>query len=140
MVLAASATSRGATGGATLPGPPSGGTGVEARMPGPDAGPVDRTGAERAVPAMKLAVATWYGPGLYGRHTACGLVLRRSTRGVAHRNLPCGKLVRVFYRGRLATVTVIDRGPRMRGVSWDLAEATARELGFVRTGRIKVLH
>jgi rare lipoprotein A len=74
------------------------------------------------------AIATWYGPGLFGRHTACGERLTPSTLGVANRTLPCGTRVSILYDGRSITVPVIDRGPYVGGVSWDLTEATARAL------------
>jgi hypothetical protein len=85
------------------------------------------------------ATATWYGPGFWGRRTACGRRLRRSTVGVAHRTLPCGTLVDVYYRGRVATVPVIDRGPFEKGRDWDLTQAAARRLGVKATVRIGVL-
>jgi rare lipoprotein A len=88
---------------------------------------------------MSVRVATWYGPGFYGRRTACGLRLGRTTPGVAHRRLPCGTSVTLYYRGRFATVPVIDRGPHVPGVTWDLTAATARNLGFRRTGKIRSL-
>ena len=71
------------------------------------------------------AVASWYGPGFYGRRTACRLKLTRSLLGVAHKKLPCGTEVALLYRGESITVPVVDRGPFIRGRSWDLT-ATAR--------------
>ena len=43
--------------------------------------------------------ATWYGPGFWGKSTACGTVLTPTTIGVAHRKLPCGTTV-TFGCGR----------------------------------------
>ena len=80
--------------------------------------------------------ATWYGPGLYGNHLACGGRLRTRTLGVAHKSLPCGTKVALRYRGRTVVVPVIDRGPYARGVSYDLTEATARKLGVTQTTRL----
>jgi rare lipoprotein A (peptidoglycan hydrolase) len=82
-------------------------------------------------------VATWYGPGLWGHRTGCGTTLRRRTWGVAHRTLPCGKLVWVRFRGRSIAVPVVDRGP-YSGASWDLTERTARYLRFKRHGHARV--
>jgi rare lipoprotein A (peptidoglycan hydrolase) len=82
------------------------------------------------------AVATLYGPGFYGRRTACGVVLRRSTIGVAHRWLPCGTRVSVYYEGRSMIVPVIDRGPYAHGANWDLTVATGRALGIDTTAKI----
>lgn len=82
-------------------------------------------------------VATWYGPGFYGNRTACGRTLKTDTLGVAHRTLPCGTMVGLYYRGRTIEVPVIDRGPYSHA-NWDLTSATARKLGFSGTGEIGV--
>ncbi len=73
--------------------------------------------------------ATWYGPGFYGRTTACGRTLRRTTLGVAHRRLPCGTVVNFLYRRRTIAVKVIDRGPYGEA-DWDLTKATKDRLHF----------
>ena len=82
------------------------------------------------------AVASWYGPGFYGRTTACGQRMTRSLLGVAHKKLPCGTEVALTYRGRSITVPVVDRGPFRPGRRWDLTSATAEALGFTFTDRI----
>jgi hypothetical protein len=82
------------------------------------------------------AVATWYGPGLFGRPLACGGRLRRTTLGVANRRLRCGTEVALMYNGRTLTVPVIDRGPFSKGASWDLTQATVRALGVTGTAQI----
>jgi peptidoglycan hydrolase-like protein with peptidoglycan-binding domain len=89
---------------------------------------------------MRLRRATWYGPGLYGNRTACGMTLRRSTLGVAHRSLPCGTPVTFYHHGRFVTVSVIDRGPFRRGVEWDLTAAAAKALGMASTSRLRTIH
>lgn len=83
-----------------------------------------------AVTVYRPGFATIYGPGLYGRHTACGERLRRSTIGVANRTLPCGTEVSLYYHGRALVVPVIDRGPYANGADWDLTVATAGALGM----------
>ena len=81
------------------------------------------------------ARATWYGPRSSGVwRTACGTSLTSTTMGVAHRGLPCGSRVEVFYRGRSLVVPVIDRGPFVSGVDWDLTLAAADALGFTAAG------
>ena len=80
--------------------------------------------------------ATWYGPGFYGKRTACGQRLTSRLLGVAHRTLPCGTLVRLFNNGRTVTVPVVDRGPFAHGAGYDLTAATARALGVTATTRI----
>jgi len=81
------------------------------------------------------AKASFYGPGFFGRQTACGQTLTPDVMGVAHRRLPCGTLVLIMYRGREVTVPVIDRGPFNGTYDWDLTQATADALGF-QTGGI----
>ncbi len=78
-------------------------------------------------------IATWYGPGFYGHRTACGETLTRHILGVAHRTLPCGTPVTLYYGGRSITVPVIDRGPYANGATFDLTSATAQALGITET-------
>src|SRR5271157_258881 len=59
----------------------------------------------------KTGIATWFGPGFYGKKTACGQTMTPALVGVANRTLPCGTLVKVSYHGHLLTLPVIDRGP-----------------------------
>lgn len=77
---------------------------------------------------------TWYGPGFFGRRTACGQRLRSGTWGIAHRTLPCGTLVHLGLRGRTVVVPVVDRGP-YSGATIDLTQRTARHLRFTNVGR-----
>ena len=114
------------------------GTGVyrlRARFPGNafHAGDVARL---RAVSVYSPGGASWYGPGFYGGRTACGQTLTGSIKGVAHRSLPCGTRVRLYYHGRSVTARVIDRGPYHGGRSWDLTPATKQALGFGSTGTV----
>jgi rare lipoprotein A len=137
-ILLAGATSRAATtGGTAVPGT----GGAPPGAPAPDAAASDPAQSElqARIASLPTEIATWYGPGFFGRRTACGRILRRSTQGVAHRRLPCGTPVTFYYRGRLKTVPVIDRGPYTRRVSWDLTAATARDLGVRRTSRVRAL-
>jgi rare lipoprotein A len=90
-----------------------------------------------AFSAFRSGGATWYGPGLYGRQTACGQTLRPGTLGVAHRNLPCGTVVKFAFGGRQVVTRVIDRGPYATGFAWDLTNGTREALGFEGSGRIR---
>jgi rare lipoprotein A (peptidoglycan hydrolase) len=82
------------------------------------------------------ARVSWYGPGFYGGHTACGYTLTTSLQGVANRTLPCG--TRVTFRnpatGRTITVPVVDRGPYVSGRNWDLTGGACTALGACVTG------
>jgi hypothetical protein len=86
-----------------------------------------------SVTGYRPAKATYFGPGLFGRRTACGQRLTRSLRGIAHRTLPCGSVVELVYGGRVLRAPVVDRGPFTRGIRYDLTQATARDLGFEQT-------
>jgi rare lipoprotein A len=97
--------------------------------------------AAASTPALVTTVyrpslATQYGPGFYGRKTACGQKLRPGTIGVANRTLKCGMDVAIYYQGRALEVPVIDRGPYANGADWDLTEATGRALGIAGTAQI----
>jgi rare lipoprotein A len=94
-----------------------------------------------ATPSMTITVyrpskATLYGPGFYGKRTACGQKLRPGTIGVANRTLKCGESVAIYYQGRTLVVPVIDRGPYANGADWDLTMATGKALGIDGTSQI----
>jgi hypothetical protein len=94
-----------------------------------------------ATPSLTTTVyrpsrATEYGPGFYGKKTACGQRLRRGTIGVANRTLKCGESVAIYYHGRTLVVPVIDRGPYANGADWDLTVATGTALGITGTAQI----
>jgi hypothetical protein len=120
--------------GACTPGLAQGATGgASAPPPGGEA----QASQGLAFAPMQLAGATWYGPGLYGRHTACGQLLQPQTIGVANRDLPCGTTVKFVYHGRQLITRVIDRGPYSHGNDWDLTNGARRALGFEGSGTIR---
>ncbi|MEY2441318.1 MAG: rare lipoprotein, partial [bacterium] len=88
------------------------------------------------VNVYRPALATYYGPGLYGNKTYCGQVLTPFLLGVAHRRLPCGTPVAILFDRREIIVPVVDRGPFRDGYDWDLTQATADALGFTTSGAI----
>ena len=79
---------------------------------------------------------SWYGPGFYGKRTACGVAMTRSLVGVAHKSLACG--TRITFRnpanGRVVTAPVVDRGPDVAGRTWDLTGGLCKKLGHCHTG------
>jgi hypothetical protein len=91
---------------------------------------------ETSLSIFRPVVATWYGPGLYGHRTACGEMLTRHILGVAHRSLPCGTPVTLYYGSQSITVPVIDRGPYANGATFDLTSATAQALGITETVKL----
>jgi rare lipoprotein A len=108
------------------------------------AGGIASKSAVTATPQVTLSVylpiiATWYGPGFFGNHTACGELLTTTLVGVADRTLPCGTPVSVTYDGHTLTVPVIDRGPYSGAATLDLTEAAAQELGMSETSPVGML-
>src|SRR5438270_9948736 len=90
--------------------------------------------APSAAKVRRVALATWFGPGFYGKRTACGQTLTPGVVGVANRTLPCGTLVRVTYTGHTLTIPVLDRGPYSHiGADWDLTAGAAQALGTTQT-------
>jgi rare lipoprotein A len=105
---------------------------ARARVSAPGAAPrsVGRLNVYRS------ALASWYGPGLYGQRLGCGGTLSAGVLGVAHKSLPCGSRVTLRHGGRIVRVRVIDRGPYVGGREYDLTAATAQRLGFSGHGAI----
>jgi Lytic transglycolase len=81
---------------------------------------------------------SWYGPGFYGRRTACGQAMTESLVGVAHKTLPCG--TRITFKnpanGRIVTAPVVDRGPYVAGRQWDLTGGLCLKLAHCYTGSL----
>ena len=96
--------------------------------------------SELAFGPTRTAGASWYGPGLYGRQTACGQTLRATTIGVAHRSLPCGTPVRFTYNGLsvVAAVRITAKGwlTTMAGSNSMPAETKNRTAKASRSGSV----
>jgi rare lipoprotein A len=99
-------------------------------------GPAGKHGLGR-LNVYRNALASWYGPGLYGGHLSCGGTLDAGDLGVAHKSLPCGTKVTLRHHGHVVRVPVIDRGPYSGAREYDLTEATAHRLGFTGYGSIQ---
>jgi hypothetical protein len=112
---------------------------VRAVTPGSEVQAAATAAPTAPVTVYRGARSTWYGPGLYGHHTACGQVLSHRIMGLAHRTLPCGTPVEVWFGGRSVTVPVIDRGPFSNGAHYDLTSATAQQLGMTETSMVGVV-
>ncbi len=92
------------------------------------------------VNAFRPALASWYGPGLYGNALGCGGRLSPGTVGVAHKSLPCGTTVVLRKGSRVVRARVIDRGPYVGAREFDLTAATKYRLGFGSVGTVWVAH
>jgi rare lipoprotein A len=131
MLLGLTACACAAGAGVTLPTASAASTGG-AGAPAPSA-PTPATSAR----VRPVGIATWFGPGFYGKRTACGQTLTPGVVGVANRTLPCGTLIKVGYGGHALTVPVLDRGPYSHiGADWDLTAGAAAALGITETVRI----
>lgn len=84
----------------------------------------------------KVSEASFYGPGFYGNTTACGQRMTPSLKGVAHKTLACGTLVRFEWHGRELVVPVVDRGPYTAGREWDLTAGACSYLDRCFTAAI----
>lgn len=103
---------------------------------GGSSAPTTSPGSTPATSIHTTGIATWFGPGFYGRQTACGQTLTPGVLGVANRTLPCGTLVKVTYKGHSLTVPVLDRGPYGHEADWDLTAGAAEALGITETVRV----
>jgi hypothetical protein len=73
----------------------------------------------------------------YGRPTACGHVIERSTMGFAHPVLPCGAKIYLGHGEKEVLTQVVARGPTPGAVQFGLTDALAEELGIDRRGTIR---
>jgi len=64
----------------------------------------------------------------------------KQSHHAAHRTLPLGTelIVTNPRNGRSARVTIMGRGPFTRGRSLDISHLTAKQLGFGRSGVLKL--
>ena len=94
---------------------------------------------------VQKGIASWYGPGFHGNHTANGEIYNQYDLTAAHPSLPLGThaMVTNLTNGRSVEVRVNDRGPFVGGRAIDLSYAAARVIGMVGPGtapvRVEVL-
>jgi rare lipoprotein A len=87
-----------------------------------------------------IGVASWYGPGFDGKHTASGEIYDQEDLTAASTRLPLGTRVLVtnLQNGRSVEVRINDRGPYCKGREIDLSHAAARALGILDPGTAEV--
>lgn len=78
------------------------------------------------------------GDGYYGKRTACGNI-HRPGNTTAHRTLKCGTRVLITNtaNGKSGVVVVNDRGPFVKGRTWDLNSSFARSIGITGVGNVR---
>jgi len=103
-----------------------------ARPPAPTSAP--------APPSARIGVASWYGPGFNGRHTANGEIYDQEDLTAASPTLPLGTQVIVtnLDNGRSVALRINDRGPFVKGREIDMSHRAASILGIVRPGTARV--
>jgi rare lipoprotein A len=88
---------------------------------------------------------SWYGDKFHGRQTSSGEIYDMDDHTAAHRALPFGTRLELFYpaTGRSTVVRVNDRGPFIQGRDLDVSRVAAKELGMTQEGvaqiRVRVL-
>ncbi len=94
-----------------------------------------------AAPRASLTgVASWYGPGFNGKHTASGEIYDQEDLTAASTTLPLGThaLVTNLQNGRSVEVRINDRGPFVKGRQIDLSHGAAAALGIINPGTARV--
>lgn len=96
--------------------------------------------AGHAGATVERGIASWYGPGFYGRPTASGETYTGRELTAAHRTLPFGTVVRVtrLDNRRAVEVRINDRGPFVRGRIIDLSTRAGRQIGLDVDGITRV--
>lgn len=89
---------------------------------------------------VQEGLSSYYGPGLYGRKTASGDIIRKSDMIAASTTLPLGTKIVVtdLITGKSVTVIIKDRGPYAKHRILDLAEKPATLIGLKQQGVQKV--
>jgi rare lipoprotein A (peptidoglycan hydrolase) len=82
-------------------------------------------------------IASWYGPGFEGNHTANGDIFDPDKFTAASRDLPLGSWLYVEHGGKGVVVYVNDRGPYIEERILDLSQAAAQEIGITGLGWVK---
>lgn len=87
-----------------------------------------------------VGIASFYARHFAGRRMANGAPMRPESDNAASRTLPFGTKAQVtnLHNGRIALVTITDRGPYIRGRIIDLSPRTARQLGITGLARVQV--
>jgi len=91
-------------------------------------------------PPAEIGIAVITEESMQGRKTACENVYDKEQRTAAHKTLPCGTKVKVTHLGNNKTVevTIIERGPYLKGQIIALSSKAAADLDMLKEGEAKV--
>ncbi|RJQ60825.1 MAG: septal ring lytic transglycosylase RlpA family protein [Stygiobacter sp.] len=89
---------------------------------------------------MGIMTASWYGPRFHGKITANGEIYNQMALTAAHKSLPFGTLLQItnLRNGKSIIVRINDRGPYIDGRDLDLSKGTAKTLGILHRGIVRV--
>jgi hypothetical protein len=77
------------------------------------------------------------GNGPFGRRSACGIVVQKTTLGVAHPVLPCGAKIFIAFNGHEVLTQIIAHAPRTPGLEFEIEPALAAQLGLSGVQQIR---
>ncbi|MDY3547482.1 septal ring lytic transglycosylase RlpA family protein [Riemerella anatipestifer] len=86
--------------------------------------------------------ASYYHDKFNGRKTASGEIFNNSEFTAAHKRLPFGTLVEItnLRTGKSVVVRVNDRGPYVKGRSFDLSKAAYNAIGAHKRGTMPITY
>ncbi|MCX7876937.1 MAG: septal ring lytic transglycosylase RlpA family protein [Melioribacteraceae bacterium] len=89
---------------------------------------------------LGIMTASWYGPRFHGKSTANGELFDQSALTAAHKSLPFGTILQItnIRNNKSVIIRINDRGPYVEGRDLDLSKATAKALGILHKGVVKV--
>lgn len=82
-------------------------------------------------------LASYYGAES-GSRTASGMFFDGTQLIAANKSLPFHTRVRFTYRGKSIVLPIEDRGPYVRGRTFDLSRAAAERLGMIPAGVVRL--
>jgi len=97
-----------------------------------------RSEKRKALIKYEEGIASFYGKPFHGRRTASGELFNMNCLTAAHKKLPFGTQVRVYYDDDSLDVRITDRGPFKKGRIIDLSQAAFAKLSPLSVGIIKV--
>jgi rare lipoprotein A len=85
-------------------------------------------------------LASYYGKEFHGRKTASGEPYNMHALTAAHRTLPFGTIVKVTNaaNGKHVQVRINDRGPFIADRIIDLSYASAKAIGMLSVGQVRI--
>lgn len=85
----------------------------------------------------KTMIISYYGKQHHGKMMASGKKFDMNKMTAAHRRLPFGTKLLIFFNKKHVLVTVMDRGPFKGKRQLDISYAAAKELGTLDKGVFK---